>query len=394
LILFQPVDSIAALLKSMVAFDTVNAHVSGRPHPERPLADFLADLAASWGLQVLPLPIGDGGINLLVQLPPEDGKPWLLFQSHMDTVGVEGMTGPVFNAEIRGSRMHGRGTADTKGSGAAMLWTLKTLLQSPRPRPNNIALLFTVGEEVGKLGARTFAENQLPSLGWSPFLTLVGEPTLLRPVFAHNGVARVAIETRGLAAHSSSPELGRSAIRAMARLVLHLEDHFIPSLQAAHPLTGRARASINLIRGGQQINIIPDRCVAEMDRRIVPGEEIASVIPALESAIVDFLRHSPEFEASVVQAPPPYLDGPLETRRPDETRAFLSPVLAAHHIDHSPIGVPYGTDASLLHAAGLNCIVVGPGDIAQAHTADEWIELDQLDLAAALFLDLATTPAP
>ena len=237
--------SVSDLLQRMVEFDTVNAHVSGRPHPERPLADFLANLAAAWGLAVYPLPVGDGGINLLIHLPPIDGKPWLLFESHMDTVGVEGMTGPVFNPEIRGSRMHGRGTADTKGSGAAMLWTLKTLLESGSQRPNNIALLFTVGEEVGKLGARTFSEKQLPLLGWTPFLTLVGEPTLLRPVFAHNGVARVAFETRGLAAHSSSPELGRSAISAMAQLVLYLEQNYIPSLQATHPLTGRARASIN-----------------------------------------------------------------------------------------------------------------------------------------------------
>ena len=385
--------SLAHLLRDMVAFDTVNAHVSGRPHPERPLADFLADLAASWGLHIHPLPIGDGGINLLVQLPPEPGKPWILFQSHMDTVGVEGMTGSAFDAEIRGTRMHGRGTADTKGSGAAMLWTLKTLLESGRPRPNNIALLFTVGEEVGKLGARTFAEKHLPALGWTPFLTLVGEPTLLRPVFAHNGVARVAFETRGLATHSSSPELGRSAISAMARLILHLEQNFIPSLQATHPLTGRARASINLVRGGQQINIIPDHCVAEMDRRIVPTEDSATVLPALETALADFRRLHPGLEATIVQSPPPYLDGPLETRCPAETRAFLDPVLQRQGIDPEPIGVPYGTDASLLTAAGLNCIVIGPGDIAQAHTADEWIELDQLDRAVALFLDLATTPA-
>lgn len=387
-------DSIASLLHAMVAFDTVNAHVSGRPHPERPLADFLADLAVSWGLQVEQLPIGDGGINILVQLPPTHGKPWLLFQSHMDTVGVEGMTGPVFDAEIRGSRMHGRGTADTKGSGAAMLWTLKTLLQDGHQIPNNIALLFTVGEEVGKLGARTFAEKQLPTLGWTPFLTLVGEPTLLRPVFAHNGVARVAFETRGLASHSSSPELGRSAISAMARLILHLEQNFIPSLQATHPLTGRARASINLIRGGQQINIIPDHCVAEMDRRIVPTEDSSTVLPALDAALADFLRLHPGLEAGIVHSPPPYLDGPLETIRPLETGSFLTPVLERHRIDPTPIGVPYGTDASLFAAAGLNCVVIGPGDIAQAHTADEWIELDQLDRAASLFLEIAATPAP
>jgi acetylornithine deacetylase len=131
-----------------------------------------------------------------------------------------------------------------------------------------------------------------------------------------------------------------------------------------------------------------------MDRRIVPTEDSSTVLPALGAALADFIRLHPGLEAGIVHSPPPYLDGPLETNRPLETRSFLTPVLERHRIDPTPIGVPYGTDASLFAAAGLNCVVIGPGDIAQAHTADEWIELDQLDHAASLFLEIAATPAP
>jgi acetylornithine deacetylase len=131
-----------------------------------------------------------------------------------------------------------------------------------------------------------------------------------------------------------------------------------------------------------------------MDRRIVPTEDSKTVLPILESAIADFRHLHPDLEANIVQSPPPYLDGPLETRRPAETLVFLSPVLERHGIDPSPIGVPYGTDASLLHAAGLNCVVIGPGDIAQAHTCDEWIDLEQMDRACAVFRDIALHPTP
>jgi acetylornithine deacetylase len=114
----------------------------------------------------------------------------------------------------------------------------------------------------------------------------------------------------------------------------------------------------------------------------------------LEASISNFLQFNPDIQARIVLTPPPYLDGPLETRHPAVIGDFLASVLDHHGIDPKPIGVPYGTDASLFAAAGLNCVVMGPGDIAQAHTSDEWIELEQLERACSVFRDIALTPVP
>ncbi len=242
-------DSCAALLQTMVAVDTVNSNISGRPDAELELSLRLEEIAGGLGLETRRLPVSGEGFNLLVSLEVGAGRPWLLFESHLDTVSVSGMTIPPFAGEIRDGRLWGRGACDTKGTGAAMLSAL-TEYASGGEQPNNVAIVYTLDEEVGKQGIRTFAERQLPELGWKPAGAIVGEPTGLLAVVAHNGIVRWSIETRGVAAHSCAPERGKSAISMMMRVIDALESRYIPSLEASHELTGRARCSINVIDGG------------------------------------------------------------------------------------------------------------------------------------------------
>jgi len=388
----DPQQSVIGLLGHMVSYDTVNSNVSGKPSPERPLAEALERLAAGWNLSTRRLPISGDDFNLLVHLPPVEGRPWLLFESHLDTVSVEGMTIPPFAAEIRDGRMYGRGALDTKSSGAAMLWALKELLPEAAALPNNVGLLFSIDEEIGKLGARSFARQQLPDLGWRPELTIVGEPTELGPVIAHNGVARFIIETRGTPVHSSSPEKGRSAISDMVRVIDHLETNYIPALSAEHHLTGRARCSINIIRGGHQINIIPDYCKIEIDRRIVPTENHEVILPEFEREMEELRKLHPGLKVEVSSPDRAFVDPPMRTLEEERITAFLRPVLVRHGIDPTPTGVPYGTDASNFTAVGLSAVVLGPGNIAQAHTVDEWIDLEQVEKALVLYKDIARNP--
>ena len=184
--------------------------------------------------------------------------PWLLFESHLDTVSVEGMTVDPFQGRILDGRLYGRGACDTKGTGAAMLWALFRYRQ--RGGPNNVAILFTLDEEIGKTGVRTFVASQLTDLAWRPVGVVVGEPTRLRAVVAHNGVVRWRIRSGGR---------GRPLFESRQRTVRHcmitevigaLEERYVPRLTAEHPLTGKAQCSINLISGGTQINIIPEHC--------------------------------------------------------------------------------------------------------------------------------------
>ena len=301
-------DTVEALLQQMVRLNTVNTAASDDPLAEAKLCDYLDSVAQAMGLATRRLPVADRGENLLVTCETSPERPWLLFVSHMDTVTIEGMTIDALGARIEDGKLWGRGSCDTKGTGAAMLWALRQYAGETH-RPTNVAIVFSVDEEYGMSGVRSFVRRDYPSIGFRAAGVIVGEPTMLKPITAHNGVGRLKVITHGIAAHSSKPAAGRSAISRMMRVVDAIESRYIPSLTASHPMTGKAQASINIIRGGSQINIIPDRCEIHCDRRLVPGEAPESVAPAIE-ALVDELRQRDkglEAEVEMIFDSPPLL---------------------------------------------------------------------------------------
>jgi len=365
----------------MVAFETVNPEFGGPAGGETRLATYLEGLAASWGLGTRRYPVDGDRFNLLVACEAGAGDEWLLFESHLDTVGIEGMSVAPFELTPRGSRLHARGACDTKGSGAAMLWALKDYAASG-PRPRRAGVLFTVDEEARMTGAQAFAAR---ALGDFPKLRgiVVGEPTRLRPVVAHNGAFRWRSTTRGVAAHSSDPTKGRSAIAAMLRVIAALETRFIPLARREFPLTGRAAASINVIRGGSAVNIIPDSCEILCERRLVPGEDIAQIITERDAALAGLaVEHDQE-----------YLAPPLPPDRSSALHDWMRPAFAAVGLDAAPAGASYATNASNYAGAGAPVLVLGPGDIAQAHTKDEWLDRTALAAAVALYGALLRLPA-
>ncbi len=372
-----------ALLADMVSFNTVNGHISGKPDAEVELARYLEAVATEAGFATQRLPLDGESFNLLVTHETNPTAPWLLFESHMDTVTVEGMTIDPFDVQVRDGRIYGRGACDTKGTGAAMVWALKQYAGSGGP--NNIAIVFTTDEEISKTGIHCFAADQLPALGWQPSGAIVGEPTLLKPIVAHNGIARWKIHTRGVAAHSADPTKGKSAISMMMKVIDVIESRYAPSLTASHPLTGKAQCTVNVIRGGSQVNIIPEHCEVEVDRRVVPGEDNTTVYPAVE-ALLDELRAA--HPGLVVEQEQPYLDVPLDPAGGEAFAAVVQSVLGNMGLPTEVEGVPYGTDASQLAVAGVPTVVLGPGNIAQAHTKDEWLELDQLHRGIEVYLNL------
>ena len=211
---------------------------------------------------------------------------------------------------------------------------------------------------------------------------IVGEPTRLRPVVAHNGALRWRTITRGVAAHSADPSQGRSAIHAMLHVMAALEARFLPLACRDYPLTGRAAASINVIRGGSAVNIIPDYCEILCDRRLVPGETAAQVLAERNAALTGL----------VVEHDGQYLAPPLPPQSSSALRVWAAPALAAQGLDATGIGAPYATDASHYAAAGAQVMVLGPGDLAQAHTKDEWLDRRELAQAAALYGALMRLP--
>jgi acetylornithine deacetylase len=164
----------------------------------------------------------------------------------------------------------------------------------------------------------------------------------------------------------------------MLRVVEALESRYVPMVTRQHPMTGRAAMSVNVIRGGTQVNIIPEKCEIECDRRTVPGETAAQVLAERDAVLAGHaVEHS---ELYVVPAMGDELSRDLLGR--------LQAVLRGHGLDGAAQGAPYVTDASHYGAAGAPAIVLGPGHFAQAHTKDEWVARDQLALAGKVYRDL------
>lgn len=370
------------LLAQMVAIETVNPRYGGPAGGEGVLAAHLEVLAQAWGLETRRSPVdADGAFNLIVSAPEIAGAEWLIFESHLDTVSHAGMVVPPLTLTESDGRLFGRGACDTKGSGAAMLWALQAWAVTPG-RVRNAAIAFVVDEEAGMIGAQAFARDDLSR--YAPLRgVIVGEPTQLRPVVAHNGAFRWRSVTRGVAAHSADPTKGRSAIRAMMSVIAALEERMIPRANREFALTGRAAASINVIRGGSAQNIIPDRCEILCDRRLVPGETLAQVLEERRHAL----------EGLDVEHDDEYLAPPLPPENSARLHPWMSPALEALGLDASAVGEPYATDASHYAAVGAQVVVIGPGDLAQAHRKDEWLERTQLERAQQLYRAMLDLPA-
>jgi acetylornithine deacetylase/succinyl-diaminopimelate desuccinylase-like protein len=208
-------------------------------------------------------------------------------------------------------------------------------------------------------------------------LAIVGEPTRLRVVTAHKGSLWLRLETRGKAAHGARPHLGRNAVHEMARIVDLLQTDYTRQLQRRrHPLLGCATASVGSIQGGSQPNIVPSHCEASLDRRTLPGETESSVRREMQQL---FRRHKLRAIIRDEKTSPCY---PMETGTElPLVRKFMQ---AARQ--KRPLGAHYFCDASVLAQAGIPSIVFGPGDIAQAHTADEWIGVKSLQTATDCLL--------
>jgi acetylornithine deacetylase/succinyl-diaminopimelate desuccinylase-like protein len=233
-----------------------------------------------------------------------------------------------------------------------------------------IIFLGLVDEEYQQAGSRAIARA-----GWKADLALVGEPTRLKVVTAHKGVLWLKMKTRGRAAHGARPELGRNAVHAMAKVVDRLETDYAQELrQEKHPLLGCATINVGSIHGGRQPNIVPDECTISVDRRTLPGEQDRKVISELRT-MLGKAALKVEIERAQGGACPALATDPA---LPLVQRLM---VLARQK---TPGGVDYFSDASVLAQGGIPSVVFGPGDIAQAHRPDEWIDLGQVDQAAAL----------
>lgn len=334
------------------------------------VSDYVASLGAKTGLSVEFQPVFEGEprrANLLLRLAP-NGKirQRVILAPHFDTVPANS-----FTPRIERGRVFGRGACDTKGSVAAMFAALAAVAGNGK-RPSNTEIMFLglVDEENGQEGSRTFAKSKIKG-----DLAIIGEPTELKIVTAHKGDLWLKLVTKGRAAHGSRPELGENAVHQMARVIDLLETKYQRLLRKRrHSILGSPTINVGAVRGGSQPNIVPERCEIDIDRRTIPGERDSTV----QREILEFVR-SGGLKVSLLNSKAAECM-PLDTDvNLPLVRQFMSTTGQTE-----PAGVDFFSDAAIIASGGTPSVVFGPGDIAQAHTSNEWISIRSLDRATAI----------
>jgi acetylornithine deacetylase/succinyl-diaminopimelate desuccinylase family protein len=376
-------DGLIKLLRSLVRIPSVNPLLADDPSigTEKPMAEALAALLADRGFRIEWHEVIAGRPNVIGRFGPNTPKRSLLIESHIDTQGVQGMTVPPFEGLVRDGRLFGRGACDTKGPMAAALWALSpAMLDRVASAGVQIVYVGAIGEEKGNVGA-----EQLVDLGLGADEALVLEPTELAIVHAHKGTLWYEVDVRGRAAHGSNPEAGVSAIRGMLRAIEEIERE-IAAARNCHDDSALGGPSVNVgvIRGGSSINMVPDHCVIEVDRRTVPGEDSARILRDLRERLTRLQESGAIIEWRLT----PINDGaPFHTGADTSLIRRLATSCASKGVAPRIMGAAWYSDAGPLSRTCKDIAVFGPGSIRQAHTADEYIDIAELQRGCDILRD-------
>jgi len=367
-------DSVESLLADLVAIPSMNPmgrDRSSAEYREQTIAEFVLLYLKKQSIDATLHQVAPGRPNVVAHISA--GAPsTLLLEAHLDTVQADTMAVEPFRPSVRDGKLFGRGSCDTKGSIAAFIQAVTRILKTPSQLRYNIILLFVSDEEYRFTGAQHAARK-----GLSADFGIVGEPTQLKIVRAHKGVTRWKITTRGAAAHSAYPERGKNAIYAMARVIERLEGYASRLYSSqAHPLLGAPSLSVGVIEGGQAVNVVPDRCWIEIDRRTLPNETTTSVLEPVRSLLHDL----PDWEMKDPHLSVAGMEVTEGAPIVQQLAHSIQGVLGSARIE----GAQYATDAGIYGAVGIPSVVFGPGDILQAHTETEYVELDQVHNAVAI----------
>ena len=347
--------SLGELAAALVAIDSVNPALVPGGAGEREIASFVADWCVAQGFEVEVL--GDERPSVVATKRGSGGGRSLLLNGHLDTVGVAGMEAP-FEPRIEGDRLYGRGAYDMKGALAAILLAASDVAGLR----GDVIVTLVADEELASIGTEAVVERVRADAA------IVVEPTELRVAVAHRGFVGFELETEGVAAHGSRPDLGVDAIAKMGPILVALAE-LDERLQtgSSHPLVGPASLHASLIEGGQELSSFPARCVLTGERRTIPGETVEQVEKELRAI-------AGEAALRIVASRDPL------TAQPDHPFAELVRGIADAG-DHT--GVLFWTDAALIAGAGIPTVLYGPAGEG-AHATVEWVSLTSLDRVRAV----------
>ena len=352
--------------------------------PNAPVADAVAGWLEGFGLTVTRIPHPDGTrVNLFASIGPVD-RAGIVLSGHMDVVSVEGQdwASDPFALTEREGRLYGRGASDMKGYLACMIAAVPMFQAARLRRPVHLA--FSFDEEIGCRGV-PYLIDALPSLCAPPAGCIVGEPSEMRPVLSHKGKLAVEIALSGQAAHSSEPARGVNALYAAAALAMKVrtaaEEIAAHGARDARFAPDHSTLVAGVLRAGTAVNIIPDAASLSLELRTIPADDADSLLDPVLAQAEALVQAGMALGLRVTElarypALPPEA-GELAARLSGWTG---QPVRQS---------VSYGTEAGLFHAAGIASVICGPGSIARAHRADEYITEGELATCMAMFARLA-----
>ncbi|MBN1269090.1 MAG: M20 family metallopeptidase [Kiritimatiellae bacterium] len=362
------------LLSELVAIPSVNPRITddGSIAGEGRMADFFAGYLERLGFAVTREFCEPGRPNVIAVRGPERPRRTLLLESHLDTVGVAGMSGAPFASRVERGRLYGRGACDTKGPMAAALWALAhTDLDALSRAGWRLIYAGTMGEETGNEGAEALAAS-----GLRADEAVILEPTELAIIHAHKGALWFRVTVKGRAAHGSNPGRGLNAIEGMESVIALLREQVEREARglAGHTL-GEPTLNIGVIRGGEAVNIVPAECSIEVDRRTLPGEDSEAVLARVRAGLQGLVAAGTiaGFEVAVMKN-----GRPFATRSDSSLVGRLKKSCEMSGQGSKLDGVAWYSNAGALAGVCAELVVFGPGSIVQAHTADEYIDLASL----------------
>jgi succinyl-diaminopimelate desuccinylase len=372
-------DSAVELLQRLVRIPTENP--PGNDYREA--AALVGQVLADAGYEVSYIDAVPGLTNVLARLRGRVGRPTLLLNGHLDVVPAgEGWQHPPFAGIRDDTRVYGRGTADMKGAVASMLVAAQRVARERHKLAGDLVFAFTADEETGGLnGVKFLLDKGLIKAD----LAVVGEPTDFEVRSCQRGALWLEVEFRGRSAHGSLPHLGINAVEMAAEAIAALRKS-CPS-HLSHKLLGSPTLSINRIDGGTKVNVIPNRCRIEIDRRMLPEEDASEVEGAMRSAIDSAKFPGAESEiARMVHAEPFELVDEQLAIADHCANAFAEVAGRAT----TRTGELSFTDARLLVRQGrIPTVIFGPGLDSVCHITDEYIAIDDLKVAVDVYENLA-----
>lgn len=375
--------ALVSATRALVAADSQNP-----PGRERAAADAARRLLEPLGAQVREVEPAPGRPSLVALVGRGDGtRPTLLVNGHLDTVPVDPAqwARDPFGGEVDAGRLYGRGSADMKGGIAAAIEAVRVARTAlGGDLPCDVAFHLVADEETGgALGTRVLLDEGLIRAD----ACIDPEPTSMGVSVAERGLLQFAVTVFGVPAHASDPGRGVSAIEKAAKLVLALQG---ADYGEEHDLLGRPSSNVGMIEGGNAFNVVAERCVLKVDRRVLPGATEPAALETVRRKLDAVAAGDPDVrytidvhtfgEASELPRDHPFL-------------ATFQEAYAAELGAPGPvIGMQFTTDARFVrNQAGIPALVCGPGDLDQAHRVDEWVAVDRLVDAAAVYARLFAT---